>query len=43
MACQQALGFIGSAFGLTRFLAAFLFGVNVRDLMAFTSRQPRYE
>jgi putative ABC transport system permease protein len=28
---------IGSAFGLTRFLAAFLFGVNVRDPMAFTS------
>jgi predicted permease len=27
---------IGSAFGLTRFLAAFLFGVNVRDPMAFT-------
>jgi putative ABC transport system permease protein len=31
-----ALG-IGSAFGLTRFLAAFLFGVNVRDPMAFTT------
>jgi putative ABC transport system permease protein len=31
-----ALG-IGSAFGLTRFLAAFLFGVNVRDPMAFTA------
>jgi ABC-type antimicrobial peptide transport system permease subunit len=28
---------IGSAFGLTRFLAAFLFGVNVRDPMAFTA------
>ena len=28
---------IGAAFGLTRFLAAFLFGVNVRDPMAFTS------
>jgi hypothetical protein len=28
---------IGSALGLTRFLAAFLFGVNVRDPMAFTS------
>ncbi|HTC31790.1 MAG TPA: ABC transporter permease [Bryobacteraceae bacterium] len=28
---------IGSAFGLTRFLAAFLFGVNVRDPMAFIS------
>ncbi|MBV9769632.1 MAG: ABC transporter permease [Bryobacterales bacterium] len=27
----------GAAFGLTRFLAAFLFGVNVRDTMAFTS------
>ncbi len=26
---------IGSAFGLTRFLQAFLFGVNVRDPMAF--------
>ena len=31
-----ALG-IGSAFGLTRFLAAFLFGVHVRDPMAFTA------
>jgi predicted permease len=31
-----ALG-IGSAFGLTRFLAAFLFGVNARDPVAFTS------
>jgi putative ABC transport system permease protein len=28
---------IGSAFGLTRFLAAFLFGVNVLDPMAFTA------
>jgi len=28
---------IGSAYGLTRFLAAFLFGVNVRDPMAFTA------
>jgi predicted permease len=28
---------IGSAFGLTRFLAAFLFGVNARDPMAFTA------
>jgi len=28
---------IGSAFGLTRFLAAFLFGVQVRDPLAFTS------
>ena len=28
---------IGSAFGLTRFLAAFLFGVNVRDALAFTA------
>ncbi len=28
---------IGSAFGLTRFLAAFLFGVNVRDPIAFTA------
>jgi putative ABC transport system permease protein len=28
---------IGSAFGLTRFLTAFLFGVNVRDPMAFIS------
>ncbi len=28
---------IGSAFGLTRFLAAFLFGVNVRDPMTFTA------
>jgi putative ABC transport system permease protein len=28
---------IGGAFGLTRFLAAFLFGVNVRDPLAFTS------
>jgi ABC-type antimicrobial peptide transport system permease subunit len=27
----------GSAFGLTRFMAAFLFGVNVRDPMAFTA------
>lgn len=31
-----ALG-IGAAFGLTRFLAAFLFGVSARDLMAFIS------
>jgi putative ABC transport system permease protein len=28
---------VGGAYGLTRFLAAFLFGVNVRDPMAFTS------
>jgi putative ABC transport system permease protein len=28
---------IGSAFGLTRFLAAFLFGVTVRDPMAFVA------
>ncbi|HTC88702.1 MAG TPA: ABC transporter permease [Bryobacteraceae bacterium] len=28
---------VGCAFGLTRFLAAFLFGVNVRDPMAFTA------
>jgi putative ABC transport system permease protein len=28
---------IGSAIGLTRFLAAFLFGVNARDPMAFTT------
>jgi predicted permease len=28
---------LGSAFELTRFLAAFLFGVNVRDPMAFTA------
>jgi putative ABC transport system permease protein len=28
---------IGSAYGLTRFLAAFLFGVNVQDPMAFTA------
>ena len=28
---------IGAAYGLTRFLAAFLFGVNVRDPMAFTA------
>ena len=28
---------IGSAFGLTRFLGAFLFGVQVRDPLAFTS------
>ena len=28
---------IGSAYGLTHFLAAFLFGVNVRDPMAFTA------
>jgi putative ABC transport system permease protein len=31
-----ALG-IGAAFGLTQFLAAFLFGVNARDVAAFTS------
>jgi putative ABC transport system permease protein len=31
-----ALG-VGAAFGLTRFLAAFLFGVNARDVMAFVS------
>jgi putative ABC transport system permease protein len=31
-----ALG-IGAAFGLTRFLAAFLFGVNARDVLAFTA------
>jgi predicted permease len=31
-----AIGIV-SAFGLTRFLAAFLFGVQVRDPMAFTS------
>jgi putative ABC transport system permease protein len=28
---------IGAAYALTRFLAAFLFGVNVRDPMAFTA------
>lgn len=28
---------IGAAFGLTRFLAAFLFGVQVRDALAFTA------
>jgi len=28
---------VAFAFWLTRFLAAFLFGVNVRDAMAFTS------
>jgi predicted permease len=28
---------VAAAFGLTRFLAAFLFGVNVRDPMAFVS------
>ena len=28
---------VGAAFGLTRFLAAFLFGVNVRDPLAFVS------
>jgi len=31
-----ALG-IAASFGLTRFLAAFLFGVNVRDALAFTA------